>query len=101
MSNPLICDVLSILLFPSPLYFLNSHGFGDVTYSNSKLLSENINTLEILQSDQLVTRLPPSAENKITVRRGHLSMSRVEFGHEIQFVKQSKSVWTSEGPFLN
>ena len=36
---------------------------------------------------------------KITVRRGHMFMSRVEFAHKIQFLKQSKAVWTSEGPF--
>jgi len=99
MSNPSICDVFSLFPFPSPLYFLNSHGFGDVTYPHSNLLSENINSLELLQNDQLVTRLLPSAENTITIRRGHVSMSRAEFAHEIQFIKQSKSVWTSEGPF--
>ena len=56
---------------------------------------------KLLQSDQLVTRLAPSPENTNTVRRGHVSMSRVEFAHEIQFIKQSKSVRTSEAPFLN
>lgn len=45
--------------------------------------------------------MPPPPENTITVRRGHVSTSRVEFAHEIQYRKQSKSVWTSEGPFLN
>jgi hypothetical protein len=60
-----------------------------MNYSHSKLLFERINTFEVLQSDMLVTRLPPSLENKITVRRWRtgMCMSRVEFAHEIQILK--------------
>jgi hypothetical protein len=87
MSNPLIRDILSIFPFPSPLRFLKSHGFGHVTYSNSKIFSESINILKVLQSDQFVTRLSPTPENRIAVRRGYVSITRVEFAHENQFIK--------------
>jgi hypothetical protein len=43
-----------IFPFLFPFRFLNSQGFGHVTYFHSKLLSESINTLEELRSDQLV-----------------------------------------------
>ena len=101
MSNSLLCDVLSVFFpFPSLFRLLKSHGFGHVTYSHSKLLSESINNLEVLQSDQLVTRLPPSQKNTITIQRGFISMLRVEFAHEIQYMKQSKSECTSKCPFF-